>query len=110
MNNNFNNILPNNSNNNHEGLEELNDALNSDNIPFENENEFEQDAAEGLKQIQEKKITVLVDELNTDLKRQLKIKKKNKRKIPDQSMVYITIVTLLILVIVAYIVIKKIIQ
>jgi hypothetical protein len=108
MNNNNNNILPNDSSRENEGLQALNDALNTEDIFFENEQSFEQEAAEGLKQIPQSKVPRIVSEINKELKKQLKDKKKLKREIPNQSMVYITIVTLLILIIVAYIVIKKI--
>ena len=109
MNNKFDDILPNNTDNNNR-LQELNDALHRDDLSFENEHDFEQDAAEGLKQIKEEDITSHVTALNKGLKEKLKKQKKQQRKIPDQTMVYITIVTLLILVVVAYVVIKKAMQ
>ncbi len=110
MNNKFDDILPNNSSDNHESLKELNDALHRDDLSFENEHDFEQDAAEGLNQINEVDITLHIAALNKGLKEKLKKQNKYKRKIPDQTMVYITIITLLILVVVAYIIIKKVMQ
>lgn len=106
MNNKFDDILPNNSNNN-QGLHNLNDSLHDDDFSIENEHDFELDAQEGLKQIPPDNITSHVASLNKGLQQHLKNKKKHKRKIPDQTMVYITIFTILILVVVAYVIIKK---
>ena len=107
MNNKFDDILPNNSNSNPDGLKDLNDALNREEISSENEDNFEQDATEGLQQISKDNISVHVTTLNKSLNEALKNKKKNKRKIPDQTMVYLTIIILLLLLVMAYIVIKK---
>ena len=104
MNNDFDNILPNDNPDRLKRLEELNDELIND------EQDFEMDAQEGLKQIPHTTATKLVTQLNANLQQQLINKKKNKRKIPDQTNVYITTVTLLILIIVAYIIIRKFMQ
>lgn len=104
MNNDFDNILPNDNPDRLKRLEELNDELIND------EQDFEMDAKEGLKQIPHTTATKLVTQLNANLQQQLINKKKNKRKIPDQTNVYITTVTLLILIIVAYIIIRKFMQ
>ena len=72
--------------------------------------EFMNDAVEGLENFKNKKdVSLLVQQLNSELKKQTEKKKakKEKRKLKDQPWLYITIVTLLILVIVAYLVIKK---
>src|ERR1700750_3456431 len=81
--------------------------LNS-NMPAEEQHEFEKqmnddefinDAVEGLQQIDDKKaIPAYVQQLNTDLKTQLNARKKrkDKRKIPSQYWSYIAIILLLI--------------
>ena len=108
MNNNFENTLNNDENDNHERLNDLNDALNRDDYVLEEMHEdFDREAAEGLKQIANNKIPLLVNQINGNLKSQLKNKKRIKKKIPDQSSVIITIITLLIIVVLAYIIIKK---
>ena len=74
------------------------------------DDEFMNDAMEGLENFKNKKdVSLMVQQLNSELKKQTEKKKarKEKRKLKDQPWLYITIVTLLILVIVAYIVIKK---
>ena len=74
------------------------------------DDEFMNDAVEGLENFKNKKdVSLLVQQLNSELKKQTEKKKakKEKRKLKDQPWLYITIVTLLILVIVAYLVIKK---
>jgi len=74
------------------------------------DDEFMNDAVEGLENFKDKKnLTSLVEQLNRDLKKQTEKKKlkKEKRKLKDQPWLYITIVTLLLLVIIAYVVIKK---
>ncbi|MDB5201285.1 MAG: hypothetical protein JWQ27_694 [Ferruginibacter sp.] len=98
--------------------EKLIDYLNK-NLPHDEEHaversmmedEFMNDAMEGLQQLDAKKdIGLLVHQLNADLKKQLEIKKqrKQKRALPGQDWVYYTIVLLLILVVIAYVVIKK---
>lgn len=74
------------------------------------EDEFMNDAVEGLESFKDKKdVSLIVQQLNAGLKKQTEKKKakKEKRRIKEQPWVYITIVTLLLLIIVAYIVIKK---
>ncbi len=74
------------------------------------DDEFMNDAVEGLENFKNKKdLSLLVEQLNKDLKKQTAKKKlhKEKRKLKDQPWLYITIVTLLLLVIIAYVVIKK---
>jgi len=74
------------------------------------DDEFMSDAVEGLENFKNKKdVSLMVQQLNNELKKQTAKKKarKEKRKLKDQPWVYITIVTLLILIIVAYVVIKK---
>ena len=76
-----------------------------------NDDEFMSDAMDGLQQLENKKdLTAIVNQLNTGLKKQLDKRKKRKTKsaIGEQPWVYYTIVLLLVLIIVAYFVIKKI--
>ena len=75
-----------------------------------NDDAFMSDAMDGLQQLENKSdIPSIVNQLNTGLKKQLDKRKqrKNKRAIAEQPWVYYTIVLLLVLVVVAYIVIKK---
>ena len=108
MNNNIEDILSDDKSDNQKRLIELNDVLKSEEIiPEDTDDDFEKDAAEGLQQIGKNNITILVNELNQNLKSQLKNKKQLKKRIPDQSAVLITIITLLLLVVVAFVIIKK---
>lgn len=108
MNNNFEDILNKEESNNHERLNDLNDSLYSDDLVFEkSKNDFDKEAAEGLQQIADNKIPALVNEINRNLKSQLKNKKRLKKKSLDQSAVIITIITLLLIIVLAYIIIKK---
>jgi hypothetical protein len=108
MNNDANNILP---EGNYDAdkldlLKQLHADVNND--VFDDEDLFEAEAAEGLQQMDETQVPIIVNKLNADLHRQLKKKKKLKRGIPSQQPVLITIITILLLAVVAYIVIKKI--
>ena len=108
MNNNFDDILNNQGSHNQQGLNDLNDALNSDESVLEKcSDDFEKEAAEGLEQITGNKIPALVNEINRNLKSQLKNRKRLKKKEINQSVVIITIITLLIVIVLAYLVIKK---
>jgi hypothetical protein len=74
------------------------------------DDEFMNDAVEGLETFKNKNdLSLLVAKLNQDLKKQTAKKKlkKEKRKLKDQPWLYITIVTLLLLAIIGFIVIKK---
>jgi hypothetical protein len=108
MNNDVNNILPE-GNNNADKLDLLK-QLNEDveNEMFTEDDLFELDAAEGLQQMDETQVPLIVNKLNADLQHQLKKKKKQKRAIPSQQPVLITIITILLLAVVAYLVIKKV--
>ena len=108
MNNDSKDILTKEESNNHERLNDLNDALNSDELMFEKTDaDFEKEAAEGLQQITGNKIPALVNEINRNLRHQLKNKKRLKKKNLDQSGIIITIITLLLLIVLGYIIIKK---
>ncbi len=74
------------------------------------EDDFMNDAVEGLEQINDKKkLGVSIEELNRELQKQVAKKKsrKEKRKLKEQPWVYVTIVLLLLLLIVCYIAVKK---
>lgn len=76
-----------------------------------NDDDFMNDAVEGLQQLENKNvIPAYVQQLNTDLRKQLNKKKKRreKRKIPTQYWTYISIILLLILIVVAYLILKTI--
>ncbi len=108
MSNNFEKISPESNDAKKLLLSELNNALNEDDsIPDAPSAEFDEDAAEGLQQIEAAKIPQLVSQINSNLSAQLKNKKKGLPKIPDQSMVIMTVVTLLILLIITFLVVKR---
>jgi len=74
------------------------------------DDDFMNDAVEGLENFKNKKdLSLLVNQLNKDLKKQTANKKlkKDKRKLQDQPWLYFTIVLLLILVIISYVLVKK---
>lgn len=74
------------------------------------DDEFMNDAVEGLGEMKDKKnITAYVEQLNRDLQKNLEKKKKRreKRRIKDQPWVYFTIVLVLLLIIISWLVIKK---
>lgn len=74
------------------------------------DDDFMNDAVEGLESFKNKKdLSLLVEQLNKDLKKQTakKKKRKEKRMLRDQPWLYITIVTLLLLVVISYVLIKK---
>lgn len=71
---------------------------------------FMNDAVEGLEQFKNKKnLTLLLEQLNNDLKKQTAKKKlkKEKRKLRDQPWLYFTLVLLLLLVVIGYVLVKK---
>ncbi|MEO7306418.1 MAG: hypothetical protein ABIR78_11535 [Ferruginibacter sp.] len=74
------------------------------------DDEFMNDAVEGLENFKNKKdLSLLVDQLNRDLKKQTAKKKlkKEKRKLREQPWLYISIVILLVLIIICFIMVKK---
>jgi hypothetical protein len=107
MNNDVSNILPeSNDADKLDLLKKLHADINND--MFDAEELFEAEAAEGLQQMDETQVPIIVNKLNADLHHQLKKKKKQKRGIPSQQPVLITIITILLLAVVAYIVLKKV--
>jgi hypothetical protein len=74
------------------------------------DDEFMNDAVEGLEQFSNvKKLPLSVEQLNRDLQKQLAKKKsrKEKRTIKDQPWVYFTIILLLVLTIICFLIVKK---
>lgn len=75
-----------------------------------NDDEFMNDAVEGLQALENKNnIPLLVQQLNSDLKKQLEKKKrrKEKRKIQQQPWVYLSVLLILLLAVIAYVIIRK---
>ena len=98
-------------------LEYLNRQLDENaNHDFERQmidDPFLNDAVEGLDVIENKKdLTLLASELNQRLKKQIEKKKqqKEKRKFTMDPATYVAIFTILLLIIIAFIVIKKYLQ
>jgi len=74
------------------------------------DDEFMNDAVEGLEQFSNvKKLPLSVEQLNRELQKQLAKKKgrKENRKIKDQPWVYFTIILLLLVTIICYVLVKK---
>lgn len=75
-----------------------------------NEDDFLSDAVEGLQTLENKEnISLHVQQLNEGLKKQLgsKSRRRKKRKIEDQPWIYYSIVIILVLIVIAWLVIKK---
>jgi hypothetical protein len=71
---------------------------------------FMNDAVEGLQEIENKKnMQAYVEQLNNDLQKQIAKNKnrKQKRRLKDQPITYVTIIIILILVVVSFLVLKK---
>ena len=74
------------------------------------ENEFANDAMEGLQEFKDKqRVAFIVDALNRDLKKKTEKKKLQRKKLElkDQSWLYVSIVIIIILIIISYIVVHK---
>ena len=74
------------------------------------DDEFMNDAVEGLEKFKNKKdLALLVQQLNEDLKKQTRKKnlKKEKRKLKEQPLLYFTIALLLILIVISFVLVKK---
>lgn len=101
-------IPPDENDANRNRLIELNNAIHADETSDTDPlYDFDEDAAEGLQQIKEHKISGLVAQINSNLSSQLKNKKRIRPKITDQTMVIVTVITILILIILSFIVIKQ---
>lgn len=71
---------------------------------------FVNDAVEGLEEFRDKKdLSLYVQQLNSDLKKQLEKKKlrREKRKIKNQPWLYFSIVLLLVLAVVCFMLVRK---
>jgi hypothetical protein len=76
------------------------------------ENEFAGDAAEGLQQFRNKdKLTMLVDQLNHELKGRLQ-KKKRRQKIhlKEYPWLYLAVIIIIALIIISYFVIQRLLE
>ena len=74
------------------------------------QNEFDDDALEGLQEIKDKQqIQYMVEMLNRDLKKKTAKKKlrREKMRIKDQPWLYISILILILLIVLSYIVIHR---
>ena len=73
------------------------------------ENEFASDATEGLQEFKNKEsLSLLVDQLNRDLKRKLKSKTRpNKIHLAEQPWIYFAVILIIILIILSYFVIHR---
>lgn len=74
------------------------------------DDEFMNDAVEGLDDFKNKKdLSLYVEQLNQDLKKQLdkRKKRKEKRKLKEQPWLYFTIALLLILIVTCFVLVKK---
>ena len=74
------------------------------------DNEFMNDAVEGLEEVKNKKdLSRIVDQLNSSLHKKLEQKKirKEKRKLKDSPWPYLAIILIIVLSIVSYLIIHK---
>ena len=101
MNNDTDNILPNDAD---AGKEKLLQELNDNSF---SEEAFEKDSAEGLSGMAAPKIPLIVEQLNANLHQQLRKKKRKRKALPDQSFIVITVIIVLLLIVVAWVVIRK---
>ncbi len=85
-----------------EELHEFESAMNDD--------DFMNDAVEGLQAVENRNnIPLLVQQMNSDLKKQLQKKKrrKEKRTLKEQPWIYLSVLLILLLAVLAYIIIRK---
>jgi len=69
---------------------------------------FEQDSNEGLSQLSKEKARLMIDSLNHNLHQHIRKSRKRESKLPGFSFLYISIITVLLLIIIAWLVIRKI--
>ena len=77
------------------------------------ENDFANDAMEGLQQFGDKKqVAYMVEMLNRDLKKKVekKIERREKLKLKDQSWIYIIIFIFILLIVLSYMIIQRMLQ
>ncbi len=94
-------------------LQYLNDQLShieSHQLESEMESDpFTYEAMEGLQQVDNNKIPEVIDQLNISLRKEIKAKKRKKRNqiFSNQSWVFFAVILILILLIISYLVMKK---
>ena len=73
------------------------------------DSEMMNDAVEGLEKLKIKDVSALVEQLNTNLHKQLEKKKskKLKRQIKDLPWLYLSIILILLIILISFLVIKK---
>jgi anti-sigma factor RsiW len=73
------------------------------------DSEMMNDAVEGLEKLKNKDVSTLVEQLNTNLHKQLEKKKskKLKRQIKDLPWLYLSIIIILLIILISFLVIKK---
>lgn len=73
------------------------------------EDPFSRDAMEGLEMIQPNKISGIIDEINVNLRKEIKKEKRKKRKnvFERQGWVYFAVTLVLLLLVITYLVFKK---
>jgi len=77
------------------------------------ENEFANDAMEGLQEFKDKQqVSYMIEMLNRELRKKLQKKKQSREKmhIKDQPWLYIAILILILLIIISYVVIHRFLQ
>ena len=73
------------------------------------ENEFANDAAEGLQEFKNKEsLSLLVDQLNRDLKKKLKAKTTPRKiHLADQPWIYFAVIVIIILILISFFIIQR---
>lgn len=73
------------------------------------EDEFMNDAVDGLESLKNKHLDLVITQLNNDLKKNLEKKKnrRNQRIIKEPSGIYFAVILIILLIIIAYVVIKQ---
>src|SRR6478736_3927129 len=73
------------------------------------DSEMINDAVEGLEKLKNRNVSALVEQINTNLHKQLEKKKskKLKRRIKDLPWLYLSIIIILLIILISFLVIKK---
>ena len=77
------------------------------------ENEFANDAAEGLQEFKNKeRLTMIVDQLNDSLKNKIQKKKRTRDRVHlrEQPWLYLAVIILILLIIISYFVIQRLLE
>lgn len=88
-------------------LQDLDEMLTGDGPHAADEAIFEKESAEGLAQLNAEKVPAIIEQLNRGLHQHINKSKRPRNELPGLSFVNITVITVLLLIIIAYIVIKK---